>query len=144
MTTPSGKICSMSLSVSGTILHGAFFLTRRMDKQRRLEWYRLGNTGEPPPSFKARKPAILIPAHSECAVATQNLVTVDSQKQNLWSRKQQHLFAKACERLSYTCLLKATLDMVKASSKLLSRLISRPTTLEGIGTTTQVPKFFEE
>ena len=24
-----------------------------MDKQRRLEWYRLGNTGEPPPSFKA-------------------------------------------------------------------------------------------
>ncbi|CAE7424456.1 unnamed protein product [Symbiodinium natans] len=25
---------------------------RRMDKQRRLEWYRLGNTGEPPPSFK--------------------------------------------------------------------------------------------
>eukprot|EP00913_Durusdinium_trenchii_P003385 g3133.t1 len=27
---------------------------RRMDKQRRLEWYRLGNTGEPPPSFKAK------------------------------------------------------------------------------------------
>ena len=25
-----------------------------MDKQRRLEWYRLGNTGEPPPSFKAQ------------------------------------------------------------------------------------------
>ena len=29
---------------------------RRMDKQRRMEWYRLGNTGEPPPSFKAREP----------------------------------------------------------------------------------------
>jgi len=28
---------------------------RRMDKQRRLEWYRLGNTGEPPPSFKAKQ-----------------------------------------------------------------------------------------
>ncbi|CAE7522076.1 unnamed protein product [Symbiodinium sp. CCMP2592] len=28
---------------------------RRMDKQRRLEWYRLGNTGEPPPSFKAHR-----------------------------------------------------------------------------------------
>lgn len=27
---------------------------RRMDKQRRMEWYRLGNTGEPPPSFKAK------------------------------------------------------------------------------------------
>ena len=27
---------------------------RRMDKQRRLEWYRLGNTGEPPPWFKAK------------------------------------------------------------------------------------------
>eukprot|EP00435_Cladocopium_sp_Y103_P068570 s1251_g31.t1 len=39
---------------------------RRMDKQRRMEWYRLGNTGEPPPSFKARQPVrarckILIP-----------------------------------------------------------------------------------
>ena len=30
-----------------------FKIPRRMDKQRRLEWYRLGNTGEPPPSFKA-------------------------------------------------------------------------------------------
>ncbi|CAL1141156.1 unnamed protein product [Cladocopium goreaui] len=29
---------------------------RRMDKQRRMEWYRLGNTGEPPPSFKAVAP----------------------------------------------------------------------------------------
>ncbi|CAE7940366.1 unnamed protein product [Symbiodinium sp. KB8] len=29
---------------------------RRMDKQRRLEWYRLGNTGEPPPSFKGGGP----------------------------------------------------------------------------------------
>eukprot|EP00931_Biecheleriopsis_adriatica_P074196 TRINITY_DN48312_c0_g1_i1.p1 TRINITY_DN48312_c0_g1~~TRINITY_DN48312_c0_g1_i1.p1 ORF type:complete len:863 (-),score=215.50 TRINITY_DN48312_c0_g1_i1:158-2746(-) len=29
---------------------------RRMDKQRRLEWFRLGNTGEPPPSFKGRSP----------------------------------------------------------------------------------------
>ncbi|CAJ1352249.1 unnamed protein product, partial [Effrenium voratum] len=27
---------------------------RRMDKQRRLEWYRMGNTGEPPASFKAK------------------------------------------------------------------------------------------
>ena len=27
---------------------------RRMDKQRRMEWYRLGNTGEPPPTFKAK------------------------------------------------------------------------------------------
>ena len=30
-----------------------FLTVRRMDKQRRLEWYRLGNTGEPPPTFKA-------------------------------------------------------------------------------------------
>lgn len=28
---------------------------RRMDKQRRLEWYRLGNKGDPPPDFKRNK-----------------------------------------------------------------------------------------
>jgi len=29
---------------------------RRMDKQRRLEWFRLGNTGEPPAWFKGKNP----------------------------------------------------------------------------------------